>query len=1746
MSGLKEVLSRSTVAGLLLVLCVGLGTASAAQDQFAVNIGQAGEIVDGTGTGYNHGSWYYYPNTDWSAQWFFNDKPDRDLKKIITVDVSLDLLDSTQSGTVEIAVNWTSLDWPAAQTEPPLPARVANPDHERLYILRQTILPRTTVRGAQAMSTNLEIDAFCPQWVSIDIRGENVTIEGRIQHECVSKDNFVPPTANRDFGDAPEGVVAYPSTGVIGLFPTCVTVGPAAWVEHASQTCYFGPKVDLETDGNGGRCPAFTPDLYNQDEKQQDGDAGLIKPRAHTVKSSTGTVGALNFTVLESLGTACLTAVWDATIDIEVTNDRQDQRNAYVNILFDWNQDGKWQGTAQCPDGAVPEHVIVNFPVPAGYSGPLSALRPPNFKIGPRGGYVWARFTISDRQVPEGWNGDGVFADGETEDYLLKINEPLKTCEWVNGDSHKMHWAQLPDKQRTGMDVSTYWTSLADDFRCTQSGPINEIHFWGSFQNDQLPPFSVDSLAFVINIYANKAADTQTPWARPGELLWTKEIKPYSYDFHDVSGTIKRGWYDPTTKVYLPENDKRLFQYDICFEDSDKPFVQKQGTTYWMEIQQKHEDDAPYAFGWETTEQRLQYAGKAVWHHPVFGWLSMAYPDEHEYAGKPLDLAFVITGPDAPDTDFGDAPDPTYPTMSVSNGASHLISPTVYLGSHVDGEFDGQPNALATGDDGNSVDDEDGVVFPNLTIGETTDVQVTASVQGCLNAWFDWNADGDWDDAGEHVFTDRTLSAGANRLTLTIPTQAVAGETFARFRFSTVRGLTYKGLAADGEVEDYMIRIEGATVPAKPPLEHQKWSQPPIEYNPDSQTPVYCGWDQPAYVSKPLGAGTSTWRLVADDYRCVGDMPVTTIHWWGSYAGWDQDASPRRKPDSWRIAFWSNVRADNTYQYSRPGKLLWLINVPADRVEEERVGSDQFPRKGSDTAYQYLLDLEEREYFPQADFAETQTTDRIFWISITAVYIGLPEPDYIWGWKTRPQSWMDAAVKADVRRNELATGITMDAATAQPITDSLTCQRLDQYDMAFELATNPEFIKWEQVFGGIRNWAHYEDEKSQGIESASAVTKWTQNPDMTTTGVDVDITTDIPPTGPDTICGDDFECKTTGPITGITLWGSWYEDILPSGSAENAAFTLSIREDIPAARSPTGFSMPGRVLWRKEFSRGQFTVQPLQGQAESFYSPADSTYDRDNHRTVYKYTFRIPSNEAFRQTGTSGQPVVYWLVAQASLIHPPGSIATRFGWKTAATNWNDAAVWGSGIEPYQGSWRDLSYPREHPSSGRRIDLAFAIDTEQAGAGSTIHRIVADDWRCHGTTPVTGIAWWGSYIGYGYQACECTQMAAPRKPDYFMLSIWTDAADSAQGFNHPGQKLWEYKAEQFDEVMVGFDKHPEPTSSSIRGFEPVYRYSVSLPQANWFRQDGKNGVLWLSVVAMYKDSRTIVYPWGWTNQPHTGWDLSGADLLGYWKFDERTGTIATDSSGNNNHGTLMGRPVWRPEGGWLGGALDFAARGDYVKVERPRGFNFAPNSFSLSAWIYPRETRGRWHAIMEYDRNSLNGNRFGLWLDLEGRLHFRVGQNTWQGPDGLTPNQWYQVAATYNATTHAMDIFVDGQLVATATQQRGFTTPMASTLTIGANGAGDDEFFSGLIDDVRVFRVALSEEDVMTLAGAGSNSDAVAINYMTVAAIYPWVELTDQTGRSEDMSFMLYTRPAQVTTQSLTVAGTHDDSGQEKQ
>ena len=128
---------------------------------------------------------------------------------------------------------------------------------------------------------------------------------------------------------------------------------------------------------------------------------------------------------------------------------------------------------------------------------------------------------------------------------------------------------------------------------------------------------------------------------------------------------------------------------------------------------------------------------------------------------------------------------------------------------------------------------------------------------------------------------------------------------------------------------------------------------------------------------------------------------------------------------------------------------------------------------------------------------------------------------------------------------------------------------------------------------------------------------------------------------------------------------------------------------------------------------------------------------------------------------------------------------------------------------------------------------------------TFRRLVADDWRCTRNTPITAMVWWGSYIGYRYEACQCHThpVPTPQQPDYFYLSFWSDVRPTADvPYSHPGEIVWEYRAYDYDEVLVGYDKHPEDVPGQPYGREPVFRYSVRLPNENWFGQEKDEPVI----------------------------------------------------------------------------------------------------------------------------------------------------------------------------------------------------------------------------------------------------------------------------------------------------------------
>ena len=182
--------------------------------------------------------------------------------------------------------------------------------------------------------------------------------------------------------------------------------------------------------------------------------------------------------------------------------------------------------------------------------------------------------------------------------------------------------------------------------------------------------------------------------------------------------------------------------------------------------------------------------------------------------------------------DFGDHADPAYPTLLASNGPRHVVlsanNPT--LGANVDTESNGAPGAGANGDDLAGSDDETGVTFGPIIPGATGSITITTGAAGgFVNVWIDFDRNGSWADAGEHVVADQLFAGNATQpVTFPVPVTAVAGNAPVRARISTQAGLGVTGLAPDGEVEDHLAPVlapeprigvaldEESTIPAGP------------------------------------------------------------------------------------------------------------------------------------------------------------------------------------------------------------------------------------------------------------------------------------------------------------------------------------------------------------------------------------------------------------------------------------------------------------------------------------------------------------------------------------------------------------------------------------------------------------------------------------------------------------------------------------------------------------------------------------------------------------------------------------------------------------------------------------------------------------------------------------------------------------------------------------------------------------------
>jgi hypothetical protein len=208
-------------------------------------------------------------------------------------------------------------------------------------------------------------------------------------------------------------------------------------------------------------------------------------------------------------------------------------------------------------------------------------------------------------------------------------------ADWDPGDGHKMHSPQLPDPNGWDVDVQQYY--VADDWTCSSTGTVSDVHFWLSWQGDHAGPPSIDSIT--LRIHADIPAGTGgINFSRPGNLLWTGIFQQTDFTYR-LGGNGPQGYvFNPSLLpgggYFAPPDHTKYWQINI--EDIADPFVQQVGTIYWLDLSVS---GTSYV-GWKTSDN---HHGDAAVSRPAAGgspWAPMYDPYQ---PAQGLDMAFVIT-----------------------------------------------------------------------------------------------------------------------------------------------------------------------------------------------------------------------------------------------------------------------------------------------------------------------------------------------------------------------------------------------------------------------------------------------------------------------------------------------------------------------------------------------------------------------------------------------------------------------------------------------------------------------------------------------------------------------------------------------------------------------------------------------------------------------------------------------------------------------------------------------------------------------------------------------------------------------------------------------------------------------------------------------------------------------------------------------------------------------------------------------
>lgn len=200
------------------------------------------------------------------------------------------------------------------------------------------------------------------------------------------------------------------------------------------------------------------------------------------------------------------------------------------------------------------------------------------------------------------------------------------SADWDPGDPFKMHFPQLPDPNGWDILFVGPLNEVADDWQCTETGPVTDLHFWYSIQGDGAAAIS----SVTANIYGNNPSG---PFSTPASLLWSGTFSGQQLVTR-LYGSGTQGFADPKLGPIGWVRPDHVNYYQLNITGIENAFLQEQGQVYWLGLNVATTGTA--AVGWKTSVN--PFLDDAVYRGPGLQWEELIAPE-----GGSQHMAFVVT-----------------------------------------------------------------------------------------------------------------------------------------------------------------------------------------------------------------------------------------------------------------------------------------------------------------------------------------------------------------------------------------------------------------------------------------------------------------------------------------------------------------------------------------------------------------------------------------------------------------------------------------------------------------------------------------------------------------------------------------------------------------------------------------------------------------------------------------------------------------------------------------------------------------------------------------------------------------------------------------------------------------------------------------------------------------------------------------------------------------------------------------------